>query len=244
MDKTLYQQLLDAVSVLLYIDDKNQKIQSHKKSISEKTELLQKERVNAYKFPSKAWLVLGTMFFSISCILIFDFFLKIFNSNLPIYELLYSILIFIIIIPLIPSLILFSNYVKYNKRRKKRISDFESTSKVIEQEIQAEKLQINTLSNEINEYKAKTKHYVDFLAPTYDNTAAAIFLFTCIRDGRADTLKEAKNLYEEQISRWKIENILTNAIKAQNTQNNNIINNLIDIRDNQSKINRIINFLK
>lgn len=62
------------------------------------------------------------------------------------------------------------------------------------------------------------KEYGDmltFLPKKYQNLQATSFMLMAVKDGRADTLKEAYNLYEEQLHRWKLEDAAYQAAEIQ-----------------------------
>lgn len=46
---------------------------------------------------------------------------------------------------------------------------------------------------------------LDAFPETYRDETSIVYMYVCVRDKRADTLKEAINLYEEQKHRWTIE---------------------------------------
>ena len=58
-------------------------------------------------------------------------------------------------------------------------------------------------------------HYLEVLPYNYRNAQAATYLFLAIDSGRADNMKEAYNLYEEQLHRWKMEEIAQQSAEAQ-----------------------------
>ena len=64
---------------------------------------------------------------------------------------------------------------------------------------------IDELKKNLAAFKKDNSHILDFLPMTYRNMQAVSFMFLAVSDGRADSLKEAMNLYEEQLHRWKLE---------------------------------------
>lgn len=56
---------------------------------------------------------------------------------------------------------------------------------------------------------------ITFLPKSYRYPLAANFIAEVLENGRADTLKEAFNLYEEQLHRWKMENKMNKLIEEQ-----------------------------
>lgn len=75
------------------------------------------------------------------------------------------------------------------------------------------KIQYDDLSEEIEKNKntiesiiEKIRDRISVLPETYRYYIAANYIYNTLNDGRADNMKEALNLYEEQLHRWKIEN--------------------------------------
>ena len=56
---------------------------------------------------------------------------------------------------------------------------------------------------------------VGFLPEKYRNLQATHFMLNAVGDGRAETLKEAFNLYEEQLHRWRMEGAAQQAADVQ-----------------------------
>ncbi len=55
------------------------------------------------------------------------------------------------------------------------------------------------------EFNTEYGHLTDFLPEEYCNSTVIPYLLNYVSTGRADTLKEALNLYEEQKFRWEME---------------------------------------
>ena len=66
-------------------------------------------------------------------------------------------------------------------------------------------LAIDRLIAESNVFTQKACHVLDFLPDMYRSQLAVVFMEQAVRAGRADTLKEAINIYEEQLHRWTLE---------------------------------------
>ena len=75
-----------------------------------------------------------------------------------------------------------------------------------------------------------------FLPETYRNAEAVCFMLLAVKDGRADTLKEAMNLYEEQLHRWKMEKLAANSARMQQIHMASMQAALQEISNNQSQI--------
>ena len=75
-----------------------------------------------------------------------------------------------------------------------------------------------------------------FLPDTYRNTEAACYMLLAVKDGRADTLKEAMNLYEEQLHRWNMEKLAANSARMQQIHMESMQSAMREISDNQEQI--------
>ncbi len=64
---------------------------------------------------------------------------------------------------------------------------------------------IDQLMDERQVFEKRNIRVLDFLPDIYRTQLAAAFMERVVRTGRADTLKEAMNLYEEQMHRWMLE---------------------------------------
>lgn len=71
------------------------------------------------------------------------------------------------------------------------------------------------LLDKLKEFDANNSHYITWLPMNYRNQQAIGYLFLVIDSGRAETLKEAYNLYEEQLHRWKMEELAQQSVEAQ-----------------------------
>ena len=80
------------------------------------------------------------------------------------------------------------------------------------------------------------KELLAFLPDTYRNAEAACYMLLAVKDGRADTLKEAMNLYEEQLHRWKMEKIAANSARMQQIHMESMRSAMQEISDNQQHI--------
>ena len=199
---------------------------------------MENERRLAARRPSAGWIVWGILllYFPLMSIIGAIATLSTEDGGLPV-----AIIIFFVGALLsLPSIALFAKRSKLVKAHKTRLAEFERHEEYAYAQTQTIVDTINALDYEIYDYSSKTRKYVEFLAPTYDNLTAALFLLICIRDGRADTLKEAKNLYEMQVHNWKLEKVFGNPKKMQEIHNIYISGALQDITNNQYKMSRII----
>ncbi len=95
----------------------------------------------------------------------------------------------------------------------------ETYNKKYENEVkpQIEKTQRNTdeLTKKAELFISENIHYIEFLPMQYRNLQAVSFMYLAVGNGRADTLKEAINLYEEQLHRWKMEEYAQEAAETE-----------------------------
>ena len=98
---------------------------------------------------------------------------------------------------------------KNNERFKRKI-DTEVKPIADEANKKIEKLK-QIMENFVNE----NLHYIEFIPIKYRNLEAVSYMFIAASNGRADTLKEAINLYEEQLHRWNLEMAANKVAEAQ-----------------------------
>ena len=85
----------------------------------------------------------------------------------------------------------------------------------IEPEITKGLQEIKEIKDETEKYGVAYRHLLDFLPAKYRNFQATSYMLMAVTDQRAETLKEAMNLYEEQLYRWKIEDAMQKNIEMQ-----------------------------
>ncbi len=123
-----------------------------------------------------------------------------------------------IILSTLPFMLLFSvglfAFVKIHEKTKER-----KFKKIYQNEIQPQidqaKEEVNNIKIAVQEFAQKNLHLIEFLPMQYRHLQAVSFMFYAVKNGRADTLKEAINLYEEQLHRWKVENAAQEALETQ-----------------------------
>ena len=93
--------------------------------------------------------------------------------------------------------------------------------------------EIERLSKEEKQLWLKNEHYLEFLPNRYRTEIAVSFMMSAIKNYRADTLKEAINLYEEAVAQWKIEKILSDSAKMRQKQFEYMSEAVREIENNQ-----------
>lgn len=89
---------------------------------------------------------------------------------------------------------------------------------------------------ELDAFQTSNQHVLEFLPPRYRNYLATQYMALAVANCRADSLKEAINLYEEQLHRWELEQT-AQSIAAYNAQ---IEENLANIYAQQVRTNRTL----
>jgi len=104
-----------------------------------------------------------------------------------------------------------------NRSEEKRISNecAEKYEHLIKPQIEESKNNLESLKNNLDIFIIDNHHVVEFLPETYRNPQATSYMLLAVSNGRADTLKEAINLYEEQLHRWKLEEYARQSAEAQ-----------------------------
>ena len=101
-------------------------------------------------------------------------------------------------------------------RLKKATSECERIYKYqIEPKITEGLKEIKEIKEEVEKYGETYRHLLDFLPTKYRNFQATSYMLMAVTDQRAETLKEAMNLYEEQLHRWKMEDAVQKNIEMQ-----------------------------
>ncbi len=95
---------------------------------------------------------------------------------------------------------------------------------------------INGLEKEKSLFLQNNINLLDFVPEHYRTNLAVAFMERAVRTGRADTLKEAINLYEEQLHRWNMENYAQQLIDKQSIENEIMNEHLARIASNQGRI--------
>lgn len=81
------------------------------------------------------------------------------------------------------------------------------------------KKRADLITNEITGCLKENEGYIELIPQKYRYPLACNYMAEVIQCGRADNLKEAMNLYEEQLHRWKIEKQMGNILDAQQRNN-------------------------
>lgn len=64
-------------------------------------------------------------------------------------------------------------------------------------------------------FRKEFGEFVEFIPVKYRNLQAVAYFLTMVQDERADSMKEAMRMYDEQLHRWKMENSAARTAQAQ-----------------------------
>lgn len=232
MNKQLYNDLLNASLVLLkqkriqnQIRDLKENIHLRERERKESETLWSNERASKYKkktsWASGLFVCGGLSLFTI----------------LTDPEMLMLGLTFGIVFVVIASLLIFSAHLSLQKKTAQDKQWFKQRFDEDNSKNQADNAKISQLSKESVQLLDNGKAFLEILPETYRNAEAVCFMLLAIKDGRADTLKEAINLYEEQLHRWRVENMLQDTLQMQQIHANFMNSAMQEIVNHQESIN-------
>ena len=117
-----------------------------------------------------------------------------------------------VVMSLIPIIfIVFSTH-----RIRKRRTDYDLIYKTnIEPQIKVYEAELQRTNDLAEKFVRENNYVIAFLPAQYRNIQAVSFMLVAVTSGRADSLKEVYNLYEEQLHRWKLEDAAMESLQAQ-----------------------------
>jgi len=74
---------------------------------------------------------------------------------------------------------------------------------------------MNQIVDYSNDFEDENSSVLEVVPSTYRNFIAISYMLIAVENGRADNLKDAINLYEEQLHRWKLEDAAHQSMQAQ-----------------------------
>ncbi len=244
MNESLSAQLKQAAFVLMHKLLNEAKIAELKKRISDKEKEIEDLRWNIdnIKKPSKSNSV--GLFCASVCWLIFTIIATIFWGGIyafvecSIFTLLHY---FIFIRSSSNYKKKLKNYLESETENKASIEKIEKELPKIKEETQIE---IEKTEKILNECFEEGKQFLDFLPQKYRNADAVCFMFEAVENCRADTLKEAINLYENELRYRKEQGEKILAAEQQAAYLQNLQSILQDIGENQDAINNNLTEIK
>lgn len=109
--------------------------------------------------------------------------------------------------------------------------------------------EISNLEEKLAELQAEGADSMEILPETYRNAEAACYMLLAVKDGRADSMKEVMNLYEEQLHNWKMEKLLQDHSRMQQIHAESMeavmkeIAHNLEIIKNQSTANTVLHII-
>ena len=86
---------------------------------------------------------------------------------------------------------------------------------VYKQKIQEQEAKVAEVTEATKNFAQENYHLVEFMPPEYRDLQPMSYMLLAVVNGRADTLKEAINLYETQLHRWHLESLAERSVEAQ-----------------------------
>ena len=97
----------------------------------------------------------------------------------------------------------------------KALIEFPKQRKFYKSEIEALESENAMIPAKAIEFEKEYGYIENALPVSYRNLQASAYMLLAVVNGRADTMKEAVNLYEEQLHRWKLEDAARQTAEAQ-----------------------------
>ena len=189
MNKELYNSLASATRYCQLVEQGLELIQDKQEEVK-RIEIKHNEKMEKKRFP--LWICLYLCFPLLTGI--YELIELIVGYNDVIAALWLVLMVFGIVYPII----------KLKKIKKEFIIIYQNETKP-----QMEKCldEIEEIKEAMEKFGETNKHLLAFLPSKYRNLEATSYMLMVVSDGRAETLKEAMNLYEEQLHRWKMEDL-------------------------------------
>ena len=84
--------------------------------------------------------------------------------------------------------------------------------------IQNKNDELSSINKSLYDIVSTIKNDITVLPPDYQYSMAAEYIYSCLRNQRANTIGEAVNLYEDQLHKWRVENSLQQLNQMQKEQ--------------------------
>ena len=239
MNQALYNDLLNASLVLVAQKNNRKKVQEHKDNIALRKQIIAEMEALDEK-PKGYGAMMGFGVFLLIASVVW--FVIVFPATASDPGQMPDPLFYVIAIPIVCFAFVFSivliilarvKLAKHRKENKKLIEKIRQEDEEKDRTINAAIAQLE--ADAVTLQKAATE-LLAFLPETYRNAEAACYMLLAVKDGRADTLKEAMNLYEEQLHRWKMEKLAANSARMQQIHMASMQAALQEISNNQSQI--------
>lgn len=239
MNQPLYNDLLNASLILVAQKNNRQKVQGHKNNITLRNQI--RDEMAALDDKPKGYGALmgwGVFLLIVSVIWL----VIVFPATASDPGQMPDPLFYIIAIPIVCFAFLLSiafiilARVILAKHKKDNKILMEKLRQEDEAKNQADEAAIAQLEADAVTLQKAAKELLAFLPETYRTSEAACYMLLAVKDGRADTLKEAMNLYEEQLHRWKMEKLAANSARMQQIHMATMQSAMQEIANNQQQI--------
>ena len=228
MNQPLYDQLRNAGGVLYYqaatyskIKDLEDEIEDDEIAIEESERDITRKHPPGYKLKNVIGILLGSVtgggaIINFLCIIVA--FIE--YPDELFFPLFFAVCLVLDII-FLPIALAFSLSAKKSRKKfiKRATAEHEEFKAQMEEEIAELNEQIKTIHSDLNEYMTAKQHYLEFLPSSYRNIMAVGFMMEAVQNLRADTLKEAINLYEQELKHQAA----MEAAEMQRMQNENML---------------------
>ena len=260
MNQELYQQLLEAGRLLVRDENTKNEIRQLQTQIKDNTAAIEAAKKNISAKPKHStWrTILGIICLIVGCpltfagtmaLLVVTFTIEV--SGGPIIDILGRLLVAaVFFIPFVAPflavtiagiILLLSVLVSTKKHKKKAPAVYEQIKAKNEAENKILEERINQIADEFIEYWNSSLHLLDFLPEDYRTAHAVCFMLKAVKNLRADTLKEAINLYDQELKHLEA----MAAAERQRIQNEELLYtmellnlNMETMNSNQERTNR------
>ena len=257
MNQQLYDQFLDAASVIVGVQEFDVAITNKKDEWGNLCELYvdtQNKVKEAHKSYGK-WQGWGTFFliFGLCNTLLFTIAIitttaEFIMSGRPIS--LAEMTPFVVIMIILLVMAFFGIYLIISaktkrKRRVKKVTKEVSIAEVeLQQEIDKIESDIHKFEEGLQKFVDETCHFLDFLPNNYRNPQAVGFMLKAIENLRANTLTDVINLYEQELHFMEQRRILEDTAEMQRIHNENMMYAMESINRNQERTNANLNVIQ
>lgn len=254
MNQELYDQMLNAGKVVLYrelqareISNLNEEMNNDEMHLNHK-----KSKINAKPYGGMigfgiALLSLGLLFDFVMIILTFSNILILgFSEFLKVEGASSFIAVFFIFLPfwIIGIVLIITGKILRKKYKIKATKEYEAESQKFADSSRTIKEKAKRISDDLTEFNAEYSCFLEFLPSKYHTSSAVAFMLEAIYNLRVETLKEAINLYEEELHRLKLEKILDDNARMQQLQTERMLYAMDQINANQERINSNLKDIK
>jgi len=241
MNKELYEKLLVAGNLFLTKKKTDDEIAAYERQIKNSyTDLEEHYEVENYKLNVKTsvWVILGRIFIILSLVSIgpsiglsfeYDNFRLLIQ---PILLIIFTISLYII------------DGIKANKKKAAVTKEYETKKEQLNARNKELTKTLNEQKEKINEIWAGYTGYFSFLPEKYQNVYAVSFMLDAVASMRADTLKEAINLWEDELKWIKDQEQKRQYETIRQRQNEQMLAAMSELEANQELINSNLRDIK